>query len=280
MSYDTIRYELDDHVAVLTYDRPEQRNAVSRRMNAELHEAWRRFRDDEDAFVLVITGEGEAFCAGWDLTDAAETSLDDWDEFRTHVYNSPGGLRLHAPDRCLQAGDCRRQRLGRGGGARECPARGYPDRRGERGLRRPRAPLEHRRRRRDDGPPPARRRLREGDGDDRHRSPSGRAGGPSNRARERGRPGGAGARPGARARAWGGRPPPGSDPLRQGNDGPQRRPHLRGAATHGDGDDPLDVHAPGLARDRRPGFQGGHGSGVAKPRPVGVAVAPRRIPVG
>jgi enoyl-CoA hydratase len=90
MSYETIRYEVDDHVAVLTHDRPEQRNAVSRRMNEELHTAWRRFRDDDDAFVLVITGEGEAFCAGWDLADAAETSFDDWDEFRTHVYNSPG----------------------------------------------------------------------------------------------------------------------------------------------------------------------------------------------
>ena len=89
--YETLRYELgDDHVAVLTYDRPEQRNAVSRQMNAELHDAWRRFRDDPEAFVLVITGAGEAFCAGWDLADAAQTKLDDWDAFRTHVYDSPG----------------------------------------------------------------------------------------------------------------------------------------------------------------------------------------------
>ncbi len=90
MSYETIRYEVDDRIAVLTYDRPEQRNAVSRRMNDELHEAWRRFRDDEDAFVLVITGEGDAFCAGWDLSDAADTAVEDWDEFRTHLHNSPG----------------------------------------------------------------------------------------------------------------------------------------------------------------------------------------------
>src|SRR6476646_8329989 len=90
MTYQTIRYERDAHVAVLTYDRPEQRNAVSRRMNAELHEAWRRFRDDDDAFVLVITGEGDAFCAGWDLADAAETTVEDWDQFRAHVYDSPG----------------------------------------------------------------------------------------------------------------------------------------------------------------------------------------------
>jgi enoyl-CoA hydratase len=98
MSYSTIKYELHDHVAVLTYDRPEQRNAVSRGMNAELHDAWQRFRDDDDAFVLVIndafvlviTGAGDAFCAGWDLADAAATTVDDWDEFRTRIHNSPG----------------------------------------------------------------------------------------------------------------------------------------------------------------------------------------------
>jgi enoyl-CoA hydratase len=90
MDYRTITYEQDGHVTVLTYNRPEQRNAVSREMNAELHDAWQRFRDDDEAFVLVITGAGDAFCAGWDLADAAETTAGDWDEFRTHVYNSPG----------------------------------------------------------------------------------------------------------------------------------------------------------------------------------------------
>ena len=72
MDYETLRYERDGHVTVLTYDRPEQRNAVSRQMNGELHHAWQRFRDATDRFVLVITGEGDAFCAGWDLQDAAE----------------------------------------------------------------------------------------------------------------------------------------------------------------------------------------------------------------
>ena len=90
MTYETIRYERDAHIVVLTYNRPEQRNAVSRQMNAELHEAWRRFRDDDDAFVLVITGEGKAFCAGWDLADAAETNVENWDQYRTHTYDSPG----------------------------------------------------------------------------------------------------------------------------------------------------------------------------------------------
>lgn len=93
MDYETLRYETDGHVTVLTYARPEQRNAVNRKMNEELHHAWRRFRDDADALVLVITGEGEAFCAGWDLEDAAELGeggTPDWDEFRTSIFNSPG----------------------------------------------------------------------------------------------------------------------------------------------------------------------------------------------
>src|SRR3954454_7404516 len=90
MSYETLRYERDDHVVTLTHDRPEQRNAISRQMNRELHDAWQRFRDDDEAFVLVITGAGDAFCAGWDLQDAADWPQPDWDEFRKDLVNSPG----------------------------------------------------------------------------------------------------------------------------------------------------------------------------------------------
>ena len=92
MDYETLRYERSDHVVTLTYSRPDQHNAINRTMNAELHHAWQRFRDDEDSFVLVITGAGEhAFCAGWDLADAAElTQVGDFDAFRVSLYNEPG----------------------------------------------------------------------------------------------------------------------------------------------------------------------------------------------
>src|SRR5215218_4389406 len=92
MDYETLRYEQDGHVVTLTYDRPEQHNAVNRTMNRELHHAWQRFRDDGDAFVLVLTGAGETtFCAGWDLADAAAlTETPDFDEYRVSIYNSPG----------------------------------------------------------------------------------------------------------------------------------------------------------------------------------------------
>ena len=92
MEYETLRYDHDDHVVTLTHDRPDQHNAVNRTMNAELHDAWQRFRDDDSAFVLIITGAGETtFCAGWDLQDAADLeSLGDYDAFRASLYNSPG----------------------------------------------------------------------------------------------------------------------------------------------------------------------------------------------
>jgi enoyl-CoA hydratase len=92
MDFETLIYEQDDHVVTLTYNRPEQHNAVNRTMNRELHDAWQRFRDDPEAFVLIITGAGQTtFCAGWDLADAAALSeLGDYDAFRVSLYNSPG----------------------------------------------------------------------------------------------------------------------------------------------------------------------------------------------
>ena len=92
MDYETLIYEQDEHVVTLTYNRPDQHNAVNRMMNRELHHAWQRFRDDPDAFVLVITGAGETtFCAGWDLADAAALAeLGDYDAFRVSLYNSLG----------------------------------------------------------------------------------------------------------------------------------------------------------------------------------------------
>ena len=92
MEYETLLYEQADHVVTLTYDRPEQHNAVNRTMNAELHHAWQRFRDDPEAFVLIITGAGETtFCAGWDLQDAADLDeIGDWDAYRASLHNNPG----------------------------------------------------------------------------------------------------------------------------------------------------------------------------------------------
>jgi enoyl-CoA hydratase len=92
LDYERLLYEQDGHVVTLTYNRPDQHNAIDRVMNRELHHAWERFRDDDSAFVLVLTGAGDrVFSAGWDLQDASEMEgLGDWDAFRRDIHNLPG----------------------------------------------------------------------------------------------------------------------------------------------------------------------------------------------
>src|SRR5205807_6620722 len=62
-----IHYEADDHVAVITIDRPETRNALDMYHFRDLAAAWRRFKDDEDVWVAIITGVDDAFMSGADL---------------------------------------------------------------------------------------------------------------------------------------------------------------------------------------------------------------------
>jgi enoyl-CoA hydratase/carnithine racemase len=68
---DEVLYELDGHVATITYHRPDAMNAVNGAMRRGLNEAFGRFRDDEDAWVAIVTGAGRAFCSGGDLRDGA-----------------------------------------------------------------------------------------------------------------------------------------------------------------------------------------------------------------
>jgi enoyl-CoA hydratase len=68
-----VSYERSGAAAVLTIDRRERRNAVDVETAALLLERFREFEADDDARVLVLTGDGpEAFCAGADLKAIAE----------------------------------------------------------------------------------------------------------------------------------------------------------------------------------------------------------------
>jgi enoyl-CoA hydratase/carnithine racemase len=65
-------YEKNDHVAVLTMNRPEARNAMNAVMRREMGEALADFKDDNDSWVLIVTGAGDkAFSAGMDLKEMA-----------------------------------------------------------------------------------------------------------------------------------------------------------------------------------------------------------------
>lgn len=92
MDYKNIFYEKEKHVVIITINRPRVHNCLNSDTAKELQKAWKTFRDDEDAFVAIITGAGEqAFSAGWDLSDAAAlTTMGTFDQYRVGVYNSEG----------------------------------------------------------------------------------------------------------------------------------------------------------------------------------------------
>ncbi|MGX9354381.1 enoyl-CoA hydratase-related protein [Roseobacteraceae bacterium S113] len=72
MDYQTITFDITDNIAVLTLNRPDVMNALNTQMRAEIEHAVRASYGA--ARVLVMTGEGRAFCSGQDLGDRANAA--------------------------------------------------------------------------------------------------------------------------------------------------------------------------------------------------------------
>ncbi len=65
-----VRYEKnDEHIVLITIDRPERRNALDMYHFRDLAGAWKEFRYDDDAWVAIVTGVGDNFMSGADLKD-------------------------------------------------------------------------------------------------------------------------------------------------------------------------------------------------------------------
>src|SRR5688572_6213146 len=75
---DTVLYDLDPerHVATITYNRPDALNAINGEMRQDLNAAFARFRDEEEAWIAIVTGAGRAFCAGADLRGGGNSAGD------------------------------------------------------------------------------------------------------------------------------------------------------------------------------------------------------------
>ena len=86
-----INYERRDRIAYITLNRPEAKNAITPEMHEEICRVWADFRDNDETDVAILTGTGDAFCAGADLSTYVPRS-----------YNRRPGLRGHhsrdAPD--------------------------------------------------------------------------------------------------------------------------------------------------------------------------------------
>lgn len=68
-----VEYERQGHIAIIRMNRPERLNALGYDLAMGLAEGWTRFRDDEGAWVGILTGVGRSFCAGMDVKERAES---------------------------------------------------------------------------------------------------------------------------------------------------------------------------------------------------------------
>ena len=71
---DKVIYEKKGEVAYITLNRPEVKNAIDLDVHHRLREVWTDFRDDPVLRVAILTGSGDAFCAGADL----KTHVPEW----------------------------------------------------------------------------------------------------------------------------------------------------------------------------------------------------------
>jgi enoyl-CoA hydratase/carnithine racemase len=105
---DKVLYELDGHVATITYNRPEALNAIDAAVRNDLNAAFARFRDEEEAWVAIVTGAGRAFCVGADMDNvtgaAGDFSGTFWERPTTNSFES--GWEIFKPTIAAVNGHC------------------------------------------------------------------------------------------------------------------------------------------------------------------------------
>ena len=67
-----IKYEVDGHKATITLNRPDALNALSPHMISELRAAYDEAENDDNIWILIVTGTGRAFCTGADVGEIPE----------------------------------------------------------------------------------------------------------------------------------------------------------------------------------------------------------------
>jgi enoyl-CoA hydratase/carnithine racemase len=94
MEYQDILYDVADHVATITLNRPAQLNAFTNRMVHELIGAFDRADADDEVRAVIVTGAGRGFCAGADLSSGGNAFVKGGSDVTspTGVIRDGGGL--------------------------------------------------------------------------------------------------------------------------------------------------------------------------------------------
>lgn len=104
MNFETLIYEKKDGIGVVTFNRPERRNALSVKLMTELRQVVAEAENDDTVAVLVMTGGPKAFCAGADLS---ELTPDGMPPGGTLVWDTAGDIaRMTKPTIAAISGPC------------------------------------------------------------------------------------------------------------------------------------------------------------------------------
>src|SRR6187200_105171 len=88
--YKTLSVERDGRVAIVTFRRADQLNAMNKLMQGEITTAFEALSADDGVGAIVVTGEGRGFMAGADIKEYAAQTGDEFDTFQA------AGMRMYA----------------------------------------------------------------------------------------------------------------------------------------------------------------------------------------
>ena len=115
MELRTVLFDVADHVATITLDRPQAMNGFNQQMLEEFSRIWDTVKADDDVRVVVLRGAGDrAFCTGMDVKEGIDRHPNVWSQTDPGEYLSPKLNRVWKPLVCavhgasfeLRGGEC------------------------------------------------------------------------------------------------------------------------------------------------------------------------------
>ncbi|HET57133.1 MAG TPA: enoyl-CoA hydratase/isomerase family protein [Deltaproteobacteria bacterium] len=103
MEFETIRYEMIEDMAVIRFNRPDKKNAISLDVSEEVGKAVDLANEDKGVRFIVLTGAGEVFSSGADFSDPAKAMEMIRREFDVKSGNSPVLKLVHSPKPTIAA---------------------------------------------------------------------------------------------------------------------------------------------------------------------------------
>jgi enoyl-CoA hydratase len=108
-NYEAITYSVENHIALITLNRPKTRNAINMQMRIELYEALKDVKENDDIWVAILTGADPTFCSGKDFFDKAASQDGDVISSRgLSIYIQ----QIYKPIICALNGPCLAQGAG------------------------------------------------------------------------------------------------------------------------------------------------------------------------